>query len=255
MKKRIRSGALILLALLLEPGHATMVRAVENSAAATTTDATAGADPSAPPPVVVSPDQALQKLIEGNKRYVQDQLAHPDQTPARRAEVAQGQHPFAVILGCSDSRVGPEIIFDQGLGDLFVVRVAGNVLNDQGIGSLEYAVEHLHVSLILVLGHGKCGAVTAAVAGGHAPGRIHTIMESLEPAVKAAQSGPGDTVDRVIKTNVERVVQQLKHMQPILEEQIKVGKLKIVGGRYDVETGATAIFSERSSTAASVRSE
>lgn len=191
---------------------------------------------------VATPEEALQKLIQGNKRFASNSVSHPNQTAARRTEVVSGQHPFAVVLACADSRVAPEILFDQGLGDLFVVRVAGNILNDEGIGSMEYAVEHLHVPLIVVLGHSKCGAVTAAVAGGHAPGHIHTIVESLEPSVKATQGLPGDAVDRVIKANVERVVKQLNGMQPILEESIKQGKLKVVGGCYDLATGHVEIF-------------
>jgi carbonic anhydrase len=187
-------------------------------------------------------DEALQRLLEGNKRYVQSAPSHPHQTSARRAEVVQGQHPFAVVLGCSDSRVSPEITFDAGVGDLFVVRLAGNILTDQGIGSIEYAVEHLSTPLVVVLGHGKCGAVTAAVAGGHAPGRIHTIVESLEPSVKAVQGQAGDAVALATKANVERVVRQLKEMQPILDERVKGGKLKIVGGVYDITTGAVEIL-------------
>lgn len=208
---------------------AAVVRPATHAVAATTTPA-------------INPDQALQKLVEGNKRFVASATSHPNQTAARRTEIAGGQHPFAAILACADSRVAPEIVFDQGLGDLFIVRVAGNVLNDQGIGSLEYAVEHLHAPLIVVLGHAKCGAVAAAVAGGHAPGRIHTIVESLEPSVKAVQGMSGDAVDLAIKANVERVVKQLRGMQPILEEHIKQGKLKVVGGRYDLATGNVEIL-------------
>ena len=137
-------------------------------------------------------DRALQKLMEGNTRYVSARLAHPNQTPARRAEVSEGQHPFAVIVGCSDSRLPPEIIFDQGLGDLFVVRLAGHVLNDEALGSIEYAVEHLGTQLIMVLGHDRCGAVTAAVKEGDASGHLGSIMKAIAPAVKKAKDRPGD---------------------------------------------------------------
>lgn len=201
------------------------------------------AEPPVPAPAAkteaagVTPDQALQRLVEGNKRYIKDSLSHPNQTAVRRTEVAKGQHPFAIILGCSDSRVAPELLFDQGIGDLFVVRVAGNIVTDQGIGSIEYAVEHLHANLIIVLGHAKCGAVTAAVGGGHAPGRIHTLLESLEPAVKAAQGKPGDAVALVTQANVDRGVHILNSMQPILEERVKTGTVKVVGAIYNVETG------------------
>jgi carbonic anhydrase len=132
-------------------------------------------------------DQALQELMNGNKRYVAAELAHPNQTAARRAEVAKGQDPFAIIVGCSDSRVPPEIIFDQGLGDLFVTRVAGNIVDDVVLGSIEYAAEHLGVPLIVVLGHKRCGAVEAAAKGGDAPVHIRSLVEAIKPAIKKAK--------------------------------------------------------------------
>ena len=117
----------------------------------------------------VTGDQALQRLVEGNQRSVAGAWTHPHQSLERRAGLTKGQAPFAVILACADSRVSPEVLFDQGLGDLFVIRVAGNVIDNLGLGSLEYAAEHLHTPLIVVLGHTQCGAVQAAVAGSHAP--------------------------------------------------------------------------------------
>jgi hypothetical protein len=117
------------------------------------------------PAPTVSPEAALTRLVEGNKRFVAGSTTHPDQTAERRTETAKGQHPFAIILTCADSRLSPEILFDEGIGDLFVVRNAGNLLDDHVLGSIEYAVEHLHATLIVVLGHTKCGAVSAAVAG------------------------------------------------------------------------------------------
>lgn len=188
------------------------------------------------------PDAAWQRLVEGNQRYVADHAAHPDQTPARRAALASSQAPFAIVLGCADSRVTPEILFDQGIGDLFVVRVAGNVLDNTGLGSIEYAVEHLHASLIVVLGHERCGAVTAAVKGGHAPGHIHSFVEAITPVVAAAKAAPGDPVDNAVCANVRRVVAQLRRAEPILGELVTAGKLKVVGARYDLDTGAAELL-------------
>jgi len=143
-------------------------------AAVATTPASVGKESS------LTADQALQRLIEGNRRYVAGAATHPDQTTQRRAELAKGQFAFAIVLTCSDSRVVPELFLDQGLGDLFVVRNAGNILDDHVIGSMDYAVEHLHVPLVLVVGHEKCGAVSAAVAGGEAPCHIRSVVAALE---------------------------------------------------------------------------
>lgn len=194
------------------------------------------------PDAALSPDEALARLTAGNQRYVQNMATRPDQTAARRTQLAVGQHPFAIILGCSDSRVAPEIVFDQGLGDLFVVRVAGNVLDDEGIGSLEYAVEHLHVPLIVVLGHSKCGAVTAAVSGEPAPGHIGAIVDALKPAVKATRGQPGDPVELTVNANVQRVVSELKASKPILAEHLGNGTLKIVGAKYDLSSGSVELL-------------
>ena len=187
-------------------------------------------------------EQALQKLVEGNQRYVTNAATHPDQTPERRAEVAKGQKPFAIVLTCADSRVGPEVLFDQGLGDLFVVRNAGNVLDDHTIGSIEYAVEHLHTPLIVVLGHSQCGAVSAAVAGGEAPGHIRSVVEAIEPAVEAAKDQPGDKVDNTVQANARRVAAILNRVEPILNEAVKEGKLKIVAARYDLNSGRVELL-------------
>ena len=191
---------------------------------------------------IVSGQVAQQKLIEGNKRYVAASMAHPHQTDQRRTEVAKGQHPFAAILSCSDSRVPPEIIFDQGLGDLFVVRVAGNVLDDTALASLEYAVEHLGVRYIMVLGHARCGAVEATLKGGAAPGHIGSLLKAIQPAVDQARKQPGDPLDNAIKVNVARVVQQLKTSAPLLEDFVKEGGLTITGAYYDLDLGAVAIL-------------
>ena len=189
----------------------------------------------------VSGDKALQKLMDGNNRYVSAQMSHPNQTPARRSEVIERQHPFAVIVGCSDSRVSPEIIFDQGLGDLFVIRLAGHVLNDAALGSIEYAVEHLGTRLIMVLGHDNCGAVTAAVKGGDIPGHIGSIVKAIAPAVKKAKNQPGDLLENAIRENVAMVVDQLRSSSPLLAHLVKDGILKIIGAYYRLDDGKVTL--------------
>jgi carbonic anhydrase len=186
---------------------------------------------------VVSSDTALQRLIEGNKRYITGEFIHPNQSPKRRTELANKQNPIAVILSCSDSRVPPEIIFDQGLGDLFVIRVAGNVINDEVLGSIEYAVEHLSTQLVIVLGHDRCGAVTAAVNGGNAPGHIKSLVEAIKPAVEKAKKESGDLLENTINDNISMVVQKLKSSKPILDHLVQHNHLKIIGARYDLDNG------------------
>ena len=195
-----------------------------------------------PVPAVVPPEQALQRLLEGNQRYVAGMPTHPDQTTDRRLELAKGQAPFAIVLTCSDSRVAPELFFDQGLGDLFVIRNAGNILDDHAIGSMEYAVEHLHASLIVVVGHGKCGAVSAAVAGGEIPGHIRSLVEAITPAVEEVKNLPGDKVDNSVRANAQRMAGILTHVEPILKTAAKEGHLKIVAARYDLSTGQVEIL-------------
>ena len=189
----------------------------------------------------ISAQQALQLLIEGNKRYSFRKFNHPHQDAARLLEVAQGQHPFAIILSCADSRVPPEIVFDQGLGDLFVVRVAGNILDDAVLGSIEFAAEQLNVPLVMVLGHERCGAVKAAVEGGNAPVHISTLVKAIQPAVAKVKGKPGDLLDNAVRANVQMVVEQMKVSEP-LSELVKTKKLQIVGGRYDLDQGTVEII-------------
>ncbi len=185
----------------------------------------------------VTPEAALSRLTEGNKRFVEGAATHPDQTAEHRVEVAGGQHPFAIVLTCADSRLSPEIIFDQGIGDIFVVRNAGNLLDDHVLGSIEYAVEHLHATLIVVLGHTKCGAVSAAVAGGEAPGHIKSIIESLSDAVAMAKRKPGDPVDNAVRISAKLSAAALAKAEPIVGEAVKSGELQVMAARYDIATG------------------
>ncbi|MBA4389790.1 MAG: carbonic anhydrase [Syntrophus sp. (in: bacteria)] len=187
-------------------------------------------------------EQALQKLVEGNKRYFSSKQSHPNQDMERRKEVSKGQKPFAVIVGCSDSRIPPEIIFDQGLGDLFVIRVAGNIVDDVALGSIEYAVGHLGSQLVVVLGHSKCGAVTATVQGGEVHGHIGSIVKAIMPAVERAKAETGDLTDNSIKANALLVADQIKSSQPILSEMVRNGKIEVVSAYYDIDSGEVTIL-------------
>ncbi len=189
----------------------------------------------------MSDSDIWQKLISGNKRYVDGTPTHPNQSTSRRLEMAKGQNPRAAVLACADSRVAPEIIFDQGLGDLFVVRVAGNVANDHILGSLEYAVAHLGVQLIVVLGHQRCGAVGAACAGGEAPGHVASLIQALTPAVDNISALGEGRVDLVAKENVRMTVKHIRFCGPILDELIRQDKLEVAGAFYDLDTGAVEI--------------
>jgi carbonic anhydrase len=205
-----------------------------------------GADPAHPDQPSVAPAEAISKLKEGNGRYTSGSLQHPGQTTERRTELAKTQHPFAAILCCSDSRVPPEVVFDQGLGDLFIVRVAGNVINDEGLGSLEYTVDHLGTRLILVLGHQRCGAVDAAretiAAKGKAPGHIQSLVTAIKPAVEATAK---EDLDATIKANVKHVVDSVRSSAPILKAAIDSGKIQVIGGYYSLDTGAVTFLDEK----------
>ena len=185
----------------------------------------------------LTPDLVFAELKAGNEHHAQHRYMHPHQTASRLRELVAEQHPHAEILSCADSRVPPELIFDQGLGDLFVVRVAGNVATDTEIGSLEYGAEHLHIPFLVVLGHESCGAVTAAVKGGEAEGHIAALVNLIKPAVDKSRGLPGDPVANAVRVNVEMVVQQLRSSTPVLSTLVAEGKLKIVGGVYSLETG------------------
>jgi len=186
--------------------------------------------------------QALDKLMAGNHRFVSGQPEHPNSGEERRSEVAKGQRPYAIVLTCADSRTSPEIVFDQGLGDLFVVRVAGNILDDHALGSIEYGVAHLGARLILVMGHSKCGAVDAAVQGGHAPGHIAKVVEAIVPAVKQVRGRPGSLLDNAINANVVRMVSALRKSQPILAPLVTKKSISVVGARYDLDKGQVVLL-------------
>ena len=184
------------------------------------------------------PNAALDQLIRGNQRYVAGKPMRPNQTRTRRAAIKDAEKPIAVVLSCSDSRVPPEIVFDRGLGDLYVVRVAGNVVNDEVLGSIEYAVESLGANLLVVLGHDDCSAVKAAVAGGHTGNHVQAMIESIKPAISGAK---GD-VQAAAVANVRSVVRQLSESKPDLQPAVQKGQLKIVGAEYHLDTGRVDIL-------------
>src|SRR5262249_12825798 len=185
----------------------------------------------------VTADAVLAELKAGNDHHVAHRYQHPHENAERQRQLVAEQNPHAEILSCADSRVPPEIIFDQGLGDLFVVRVAGNVATDTELGSLEYGAEHLHIPLLVVLGHEHCGAVTAAVQGGEVEGHISSLVDLIKPGVDQSRGQPGDPVANAVRTNVENVVKQLRASNPLLSQLVAQGKLKIVGGVYSLKTG------------------
>jgi carbonic anhydrase len=190
---------------------------------------------------LLTPDAALQKLLEGNQRFVQHRPLYPNQSATRLKEVAQAQHPFATILSCADSRVPPEILFDQGIGDVFDVRIAGNIATAAALGSIEYAVELLGSPLLMVLGHERCGAVTAAVQHEALPGDIGAFVCAILPAVDRVKGQPGDVVDNAVSANVRYQMEQLMK-SPLLTARSQSGQLKIVGGRYDLDTGTVSLI-------------
>jgi carbonic anhydrase len=190
----------------------------------------------------ITPEDALKKLMEGNQRYIEQKRTFPDQGRSRILEVAKGQHPFAIVLGCSDSRVAPEIIFDQGLGDLFDIRVAGNFIDNVVLGNMEYAAVELGTPLLVILGHERCGAVKAALDGKSVPGHIGSLVAAIKPAVYATKGQPGDPWDNAVRANVKMTVNKLKALSPILAKAVKAGTLKVVGARYDLDSGGVEII-------------
>ena len=181
---------------------------------------------------------ALRMLLAGNRRYRLNFPSHPHQTGEFRVKTSRAQNPFAAILACADSRVPPEIVFDEGIGDLFVVRVAGNIVDDAVLGSLEYAVEHLGVELIMVLGHSGCGAVKATLEGGEPGTHIEKLAEAIRPAIKRIPATAKDRLASAVEENVRLGVQQLKDAKPILQHSCGSGRLEIHGAVYDLTTGA-----------------
>ena len=196
----------------------------------------------------LSPEQALARLKEGNEQFRADAPSSGAMGRERRAELARGQAPFCVLVGCSDSRVPPELLFGRGLGELFIVRNAGNTVDTTAMGSIQYAVAELGVPLIVVLGHEKCGAVQAAVSvvkeNTTFPGSIGQMVEPIVPAVLKVQGQPGDLLDNAVRENVRRTVNRLRTSEALFTEPLKAGKLKIVGARYGLASGHVEWFED-----------
>lgn len=225
-------------------GTAAAVLALGGRASARAASASAATPSRAP-----GADEVLSRLLAGNQRFVRGQLTHPRRRPGDFKPLAERQTPLAVVVGCADSRVAPEILFDQGVGDLFVVRVAGNVVSGAGgvvKGSIEYAVAELSVPLVLVLGHSQCGAVKAAVkhldARDALPGAIRDLVEAIKPAVARVKGMPGDRLANAVRANVEAGVARLRTLEPILAPAVREARVKVAGGVYDLSTGTVTML-------------
>lgn len=190
----------------------------------------------------VTPDDALKRLVEGNDRFAQQKRINPNQAKERLIEVSESQAPFAAILGCADSRVPAEIVFDQGLGDLFVCRVAGNIATSEEIGSLEFGTMILGAKVLMVLGHKRCGAVKATIEGGRFPGQIGSLIDDIKVGVERAEKAPGtNKLETAIQANVLYQV-ELLNQSTVLGDLIDKGLLKVVGAYYDLDTGKVSIL-------------
>ena len=186
------------------------------------------------PAASVSPQAALARLKEGNARFVANTQSQDHPTAKHRAETAQTQSPFAIIVGCASSRTAPELIFDQNIGDLFVVRTAGNLVDDHGLGSIEYAVDHLGTRLIVVLGHERCGAVKAALESPTAPGHVNSLVRDIQPAVEATKGETVNVLEKTVKANARLMAEKIAKQAELGDHKSEV---RIVTGYYDLDTG------------------
>lgn len=184
-----------------------------------------------------SADEALKKLQDGNKRFVSMKMKHPDLSKKRRKAMLEGQHPFVAILSCSDSRVPPELIFDQGLGDIFEIRNAGNVLDKHIIGSIEYAVMHAGVKLVVIMGHQDCGAIAATLSDELETEYIESLKDSIKPAVEMCKDKGKYTSDDVSKAHVIQDIQELLAEDTELNEYMQKNGIKIIPAFYHIDTG------------------
>ena len=187
-----------------------------------------------------TPEQVIQMLKDGNKRFVQGKAVHPHGGIDRRAlanKENQAKYAFATIVSCSDSRVPPELIFDTGIMDLFVIRIAGNICNTDEAGSIEYGLFNVNTPLLIIMGHSKCGAVTATAKGGEAHGHIGGIVKLIAPAVNNVKNQPGDLVDNAIKENARLVAAAIASSKPVLGKMVEEGKIAVIPAYYDIDTG------------------
>lgn len=202
-------------------------------------------EPESPSGQPTTAKAALEQLLAGNNRYVEENLAKRDLSKGKLEELAKGQqHPYAVILTCSDSLVAPELLFDQSMGDIYVVRLAGNITDKAGIGSIEYAAEGLKTPLIFVLGHEKCNTVATAAKGDPVTGNMQFLINEIKPAVARAKKLGGELVAKSIDENVRNVVTTMTARSEILDKLVKENKVQIAGGTYSVSTGKITIISD-----------
>lgn len=212
--------------------------------------AAAPPDVARPAPPALTPNQSLAALKQGNRDFLAGKAVRQDADGRRRLEIARAQYPIAVLVSCSDSRVPPELLFGRGLGELFIIRNAGNTIDTVAMGSLEYAVAELNVPLVVVMGHERCGAVAAAVSvveeAATFPGSIGRMVEPIIPAVLAARrTRPADLLDASVRANVSRTVTRLREFsEPMVLDRLRAGKLRIVGARYDLDDGTVDFFDE-----------
>jgi carbonic anhydrase len=192
----------------------------------------------------IGADEALSRLLNGDKRFVAGKSKEPHGAALleRRHALAKDQKPFAVIVSCSDSRVPPELVFDVSLGDIFVIRTAGEVVDQVAAGSIEYAIEHLGTRLIVVLGHQRCGAVSAAVSGATDTGDIPDLLKAILPAVEETKDQPGDRIDNAVRANARDVAKRLQNTGPILTPRVQSGEVKIVPAYYSLDTGQVELL-------------
>lgn len=193
---------------------------------------------------MVTIEEAIQRLKDGNSRFLQGNLKC-NIGEARRLDLKNGQHPFATILGCSDSRVPIELVFDQGLGDLFIIRTAGNIIDDISLGSLEYGGAHCETPVMMVLGHQDCGAVGAAAKGEPLPGSMQKIADNIKPVIDSVQNEdlPFDQlVDKAVRANIDRVIEEIKEKSPLLKKRVDENKMKLIGAYYSFDSGQVEFF-------------
>jgi len=190
-----------------------------------------------------SAEEALNVLLKGNMRFVSGNLEHPNHCEESRQGVAAGQEPIATVLTCADSRVPPVDIFDQGIGDIFVVRVAGNIIGDHTLGSIEYAVSYLHTPLVIVLGHSSCGAVGAVVSDVKLDGHMSTFVPPIQAAIKNVKDDEGDLVNNTAMELARQIAGKIAHSEPIIADFVERGKTRVVPAYYDLHSGKVTILS------------
>lgn len=187
-------------------------------------------------------EEALQILLDGNKRFISGKLEHPNHCQESRQAVANGQAPIATVLTCADSRVPPVDIFDQGIGDIFVVRVAGNIIGMHSLGSIEYAVKHLQTPLVIVMAHSCCGAVGAVASEVKLDGHMATFTAPIQTAIKNVKDMEGDLVDNAAQEVAKMIADQIATSEPIIGDIAKEGKVKVVPAYYELSTGEVTIL-------------